>query len=228
MNDHDPFALSHRVGAPFPPGQEGPVFDRPIREKKHSRAIRIAVWVLLAALALYLLYAVLVHPINKVKLQFFLAQSGRISVAVQRGPASGEATVRIDGNLISITPEQGFAGTQYYEVDGEQLYYYRQGLNGEWDRIALEESILQIGSGDGFAIKTDALLDRSNYERVPGKLLVWRIRDGVDVGGIEDVELCRKNGKVTITASIASEYLSYITLTFEYIGFTVVDPPWEE
>lgn len=181
-------------------------------------ALAIVGWILLGALLLYLLFAIFVHPINKLKLRLFLGGSYEMQIAGQ-GMMSYEVIgrIRVDGDLIYMS------GT-YYETDGNTIYEYKK-VDGEWQKEKNDEEALVVGDASGETVDLSVLLNRRNYEKVKGEISTYRIKEGVDIGEYHNVEFRRVGGR--------SELLLYvpggiIIITFENIGTTKITPPWEE
>ena len=175
---------------------------------------RILSLLLIAALVLTVVY-VFLHPINKVKVKFFLFRNCTIQV-VAKGLGEYETKkIRIDGNLIQV------GGARYYEVDGDTIYEYVRTGEKTWLRIPADDEWTEdLESGE-------KLLDKSNYKKVKGKLFTWRLKNSVaeTVHGLSSINLKRDGGKIAI---VGYSFGAQVTLRFTLFGRTHIDPPWEE
>lgn len=207
-------ALAERRDTDAPVRYARPLLSRP--------AVRIVAIVLLAALALYLLWAAFVHPINKLKLKLLVTQSCTMTVYAQyynQGVLqAATATVRVDGDLIATASSEYSKpeGWTYYRLDGDEVYVYEPTL-GTW-----ESGTLAVGNIGEVSAEYEKLLDRRSYERVKGKLLWWQLKDGVDVQGMWNVQFGREAGRLALSWNEAG--VKY-TVTFKAFGTTRVELP---
>ena len=215
-NNFDPLELIRREEneRPSEPGEVATVDTREI-----PPAVKLVIWILLGALVIYLLYAILVHPVDKLKIALALGGSCEISVE-HKGPMSRQkVTVKVDGNRFCIEGV-GTEGPRYYVTEGNLTYTYKQNADGEWEKVL--DSAGSLGSR--------VLFDRRNYEK--SNIGVWELKEGVTYEDYERVELCRSGGKYQIT--LVNEYTSgnatlytYDVITFEKIGGVKITVPWE-
>ena len=220
MNNYDPLWAIRRDDNLKDPEPERADKDREYNDKRTSLTFKIVKWALVVAVLLYLLYTVCVHPVDKLRLGIALGGSCEIRILVYQGLGSGEATLKIDGNLMSIT--QGHSGsTEYYEIDGDSIYTYELSSNGEWKRVFVSSASESV-TGNAFI----NILKGKNYERKEGSFSSYRIKDDVDIGSFKKVEFQRTGGKPVLTISDYDH--TYYTLIFNRIGITRVTPPWKE
>jgi hypothetical protein len=189
--------------------------DRP--RKRMPLAIKIILWVLLGAIALYSAYAFFVHPVDELRVRLAFAQSCRITITEPTtGGYQNETTehiIEIDGNVIAITSE---GSKQYYVIEDDKTYEYRESSNGEWYKIEVYS-----GSFSGSSADIDFMLDRSNYKRAAWwKPFTWCAENG-------NIEVSRVMGKIKYTL-----YTGLVkrkqTIVFDRIGITKIDRPWAE
>ena len=126
-------------------------------KKKFSKALPYVMRAICIFLILYLIYNIVVHPIDKFKAKLFVFDSYVITTRVQGSDVFSK--VQVDGNII-------FAGGVYYELTDYGIYSYKKSENGQWRRY----------KASGLGIYTDtswvkAILDKSNYDR---ELLFWK------------------------------------------------------
>lgn len=197
-------------------------YTRPLMKRPAVRTLAI---VLLAALALYLLYAVFVHPIDKLKLRLLATQSCTMTVYAQYYAygvfRTDTATVRVDGNLIAVASSEYSKpeGWTYYRLDGDSVDVYEPRV-GTW-----ADGTFAWGDVGEINAEYEKLLDRRSYERVKGKLFCWQLRDDVNVRGMWDVQLGREAGRLALTWNGAG--VKY-TITFKGFGMTRVELPQEK
>lgn len=200
-------------------------------KRKEASALigKIIAWVLLIFVALGAAYTIFVHPVHKLNLSLFLGRSYEMEIVT---PSGGHTTIKVDGNLIAV--KEGADEEIYYETDGKSLYVYRQEANGKWVREKTTEDSLVIGSSSSEKnLSIETLLDRRNYERPKDRVGGWRIKDGVNKGGFDEIEFQHLLTKYKIKAK--KTYLSdgwfshaYMTITIDHIGTTKITPPWEK
>lgn len=204
--------------------------ERAEKRKEASALIgKIIAWVLLIAVVLGVVYAIFVHPVHKLNLSLFLGRSYEMEIV---SPMGRHTIIKVDGNLISV--KEGSYEEIYYETDGDTLYVYRQDANGKWVRKKTTEDALVIGSSSaGSTLSIETLFDRRNYERPKDRVGGWRIKDGVNKGGFDEIEFQHLLTKYKIKAQ--KTYLSngvtsyvYMTITIDHIGTTKITPPWEK
>lgn len=188
--------------------------DEDIRNKKIPLWIRIILYVLLASIVLGIFY-MLLHPVNKVKLKFFLTRNCTIEIVASYGFETTRRYVYIDGNVIKI-------GSECYEIDDGKLYTYIKNSKGEWERILSKENELIENSDIGVQ-----LLKRSNYKRAKGHLFAWSLKKDVDsdIEELSRITFQRDDGKLAIVG-----YSGVVRVSMRFIKFgkTEITPPWEE
>lgn len=195
--------------------------DAPVRITRSAANIPIVkalAFILLVSLVLWLSYTLFVHPINKLNLQLWLSKNCTAEIYVQyiydNYSVTGKGTVKIDENLFTVKIEDPFPQelTYYKSIDGELYSYSNE--SREWQK---EDT-------DGFDDYSflPELFKRKNYERVKGKQATWRVKAGVDVGRMEDLEFRHRSGDFTFTWS---EGKFNFTVTVTDIGKTHVDEP---
>lgn len=226
---------SNSTGNPWDTMQrERPDVDAPVRYKRPAfsiPAVRIFAFALAVVFALSLLYAVFVHPVDKLNIRLLLQQNCTMTFHVKLrhgfGYASGQTEMLLDGNLLAIA-ESYYTDPYsyvYIEMKDDEIMVHDFAL-GDWDHIDYETYLLMNGESDSSNDAFIKLFDRRNYERVKGKLFTWKIRDDVDTGYMLDVQFRRKAGKFTISwkDQVESEYM----IVFESFGRAKIERIWEE
>ena len=213
---------------------EQPIVDAPAQYRRPFMSIpivRILAFVLVVVFALYLLYAIFVHPVNKLNFRLLLQQNCTMTLHISlrhgHGHVSGQTEMLLDGNLLAIA-ESYYTDPYsyvYIEMSDDEIMVHDFVL-GDWDHIDYETYLLMNGESDTSNDAFIKLFDRRNYERVKGKLFTWKIRDDVDTGYMHDVQFRRKAGKFTISwkDQVASEYM----IVFESFGRAKIERIWEE
>lgn len=196
---------------------------------------KIIGWVVLGVFLLCLLFFILVHPADRLKLCIFLSGGNfTIDVSAQFSYYDGSygvnrnqtiSKIKVDGNLICVTG--GSNRETYYEVDGETIYVYKQNENGEWTRTTATGQIPIVGTSSGNDATLSVFMDRKNYER--GELFRYRIKDGVNIGVYDEAHIQQWGTKYEIKASqkiYQGDVL--VTMSFGRFGITKLTLPWEE
>lgn len=95
-------------------------------EPKEERRREVWIYVLAAVAGFILLtglYYMIMHPIDRARLKLAIYDSYTITTT-----ANGRSqTIEVDGEAM-------FFGGQYYEIDGEDVYGFRQDEDGVWHR----------------------------------------------------------------------------------------------
>jgi len=196
-----------------------------------SLAFRIIVWLLIAAIAIYLLYVTLVHPLDRLKLQMLVGKNYTISVYTE-GYREPTATVKVDGDLMFVS---SFAmGTYYYEIDGTKTYRYSYLTDGEWQKEEVDTvSLFFTEEQDNGELPFSELLKSRNYKKMPGRIRAYRIKDKVDIGELDAVELYCAKGEYKIRGAYGLDFSGSPSHTAFYIifddfGETEITLPWEK
>ena len=170
--------------------------------------------ILLILLLSLTVFYIFLHPIDKIRVKFFLTRNCTIQV---RGEgAYKDHDILIDGKFIKI-------GSEYYEIDGDDIYVYRKGNKGEWQRNL-------YSNVDAFAEKVglgDPLFKARNYKSVKGKLFTWELNtDAVELNrDFSNVTLQREDGVISL---VSYEGRERVAMRFCRFGTTHIDLPWEE
>ena len=168
-------------------------------------------FILLLSLTVFYIF---LHPIDKIRVKFFLTRSCTIQV---RGEgAYKDYDILIDGKIVKINSE-------YYEVDGDDIYVYRKGNKGEWQRN-LYSNVDNLAEKVGLG---DPLFKARNYKSVKGKLFTWELNtDAVELNrDFGNVTLQREDGVISL---VGYEGRERVAMRFCRFGTTHIDLPWEE
>ena len=200
-----------REQQPIPNGEMPSSQDNTAKARSYAPFPKIVAIILIAALALTVIYALL-HPIDKINLKFFLFGNCTIQVVTTSFGEYETRDVHIDGNLIKV-------GDDYYEIDGDMIYTYVKIEEDTWQRRPVEELTSHLESAN-------KLLDKSSYKKVKGKLFAWRLKNSVaeTISGLSSITLERDGGKIAI---MGYGYGEKISLRFTRFGKAEIDPPWE-
>ena len=205
-----------REQQPIPDGEMPSSQDKEAKARSYAPFPKIVAIILIAALILTVIYALL-HPIDKINLNFYLFDNCTIQVVSTKystGFAKPETKdVLIDGNLIKV-------GDDYYEIDGDMIYTYVKIEEDTWQRRPVEELTKHLESAN-------KLLDKNSYKRAEGKLFTWRLKNSVaeTISMLSSITLEKDGGKIAI---VGNGYREKIALRFTKFGKTKIDPPWEE
>lgn len=216
MNENNQFNIPRaRTEVTEPTPENFDTLDN-VRASRDYLFLKIIAIVLASLLLTLFLRSVFINPMAEFTFSTGIAQSCRIRI-VSEGLYSDlrkESVVKVDGNLISIDDNK------YYEIGGNTVYEHYQAFNGTWITNNIVGEAFELG-GDS---ATQNLFNYKSYEKKPGKIFAWQIKQGVDVGDFRNVELTRKGGKTVIIAYVE---MTKITITLDRIGRTKVDTPWE-
>lgn len=205
--------------------REGQELDKIPEEKLPITAVplvRVIAPVLFVLLIVYFLYAVCVHPIDKLNLRLGLSQNCIIKLSAQAYTGiyfqMVSGVIMMDGDLIAVGEDEDDDPTSfvYYEVEGDRVTMYDYSY--WWIISEVDKGEL----GDDGMLK---LFDSKNYERVPGKLFKWQLKDSVKIDSIYGVRFERIMGKFTFT--FRSDGVEY-TMTFKSFGRAKLERIWEE
>ena len=184
-----------------------------IRRNDNPLWLRIVYKALIIFLILMAVY-MLLHPIDKIMLKFFLFRNCTLEAVSTSWGERESREVLIDGNLIKV-------GSDYYEVVDDQIYTYIKTGKYTWKRVLADEEWIddrELG---------ETLLDKSNYKLKEGKLFVWRLKNSVaeTIDELSSITLERDAGKIAI---VGYRYTTRIAIRFTRFGTTKIDPPWKE
>ena len=199
-----------------------------IPESRKPLLPRIVLAVLVSAVFLYLIYALVVHPVDTLKLRVAFAENCTLTVQASALPRHVYATVVIDGNVIAVTESLEYDKTVYYELEGDRVYLYDHYFYGGWKKIDLTQryEAMDMEWEDNIEIG-QILMDRNNYERADGKLFVWRLKDSFHIDGLENIQIQRRWGKIIITADVENYPDIHYKFTFDGFGVSKIERPWE-
>ena len=212
MNDRFDRINNIREQEPIQVGEMPSSQDHEVKARSYDPFPKIVAIILIAALILTAIYALL-HPIDKINLNFFLFDNCTVQVVTTSFGEYNTKDVHIDGNLIKV-------GDDYYEIDGDKIYTYVKIEEDTWQRRPVEELTSHLESAN-------KLLDKSSYKKVKGKLFAWRLKNSVaeTISELSSITLEKDGGKIAI---MGNGYGEKISLRFTRFGKTEIDPPWEE
>jgi hypothetical protein len=217
--DHNSFDVSSRkANNPWESvqGERSNVDAPPRKSLTDIPLVRIIAIILLAAILIYFLYTVLLHPIHKLNLRLLFAKHCIIKVTATAYAFIGSKSeyytliLYLDQNAFAIG--EGYPNAKnlkYYKLVGEELYTYNE-ESGEWyeaDESDDEESLF-----------ADGMFKRKNYKWAKGKLFVWRYKDS-------DMYFKHRFGKFTFTQKYG---YGEVVLEFKRISMRHLEAPWEK
>ena len=190
--------------------------------------------VLICLLAILLLLSfcyISLHPVNKVKVKYFLTRNCTLEITSNKTMLTnnfiflGDTTIRIDGDWIQVVSENLYdEKVTYYHLEDGKIHSYSQDIYGEWIKTIYnsdpEDS--EIGS---------ALLDKSNYTRSKENFFVWILHGDIDkqVKGLSDIRVKRVNGSIAIVGTFFVNGVNCEeSIRFTKFGRTEIEAPWEE
>ena len=186
-----------------------------LREKKKPwvRALeKIALWTVIVAIGLYLCYAILLHPADKIKLCAAIFQNYTITVSA--GWGSRTIDMKLDKDVI-------YYDNTYYLIEDGKVFEYNYWGNSWVKHLSSDFDDAIMDSEE-----TLKLLDSRNYERVEGKLFEWKLKEEIEIDGLKSVYLKYDNGRIVFVCYVNS--ISSFIMEFHHVGTTDVDRPWEE
>ena len=175
-------------------------------------------YVLISLLILSFCYLSL-HPLHKLKVNYFFTRSCTIEVSVSGHgiiPSKTVSTMLVDGNWIR---RDRSGRSTYFKIEDGVQYVYSKDDNGKWQQIPTDIMNFDIGR---------ELLDRSNYRRDKGSLFVWRLNADVakNIDDLSNIRLKSFLGEVAIVGDFyRSGYKYEVTISFSKFGITHITPP---
>ena len=179
---------------------------------------------ILAILIILVVIYIFLHPIDKIKLRYFITRECTIEVISDITPHEGNlvgsierrSKVLIDGDWIE-------SDGKYYNFDNGEWYRYYKDAYGNWQK---EEYPMDISSSSG-AI----LLDKNNYVRDKENPFVWVLKE--DAYGktftMSNVRIERVYGSIAIVGEESRNgYDAEVSLCFRGFGTTDIEFPWDE
>jgi len=176
-------------------------------------------YICITLLILFLCYIPL-HPIHKLKVNYFFTRSCTIQVTVSGHgiiPSKTVSTVLLDGDWIR---RDTASRSVYYKIEDSVPYRYFQDDNGEWQRKPAD---IQIGG------LSSELLDRRNYRRDKRNPFVWKLDADVakNIDDLSNIRLKSFLGEIAIVGETYGNngYLYEVTISFTKFGITHFKPP---
>lgn len=222
-NNFDPLEFIRREGSQKEIPQEDKANEK-TGEGRVPLPARIAALVAVVAIAVGLLFAIFVHPIDKLNLALLLGGSCEMKITVKNSFDSEEASLKVRGKYICYEREGKVP--EYYELDGNIIYTYEKTDDGEWKKVPV------MGGSFADGLYNGSLLNKDNYEKAKGASRVYEVKDA-HKGTHDEITFSRSGGKYQIeaidwTAVGNVKYATYTTITFEKIGGVRVTPPWKK
>ena len=152
MKESDAFDILKKE---IPAQSESEGLNKP--KKKLSKILPCLIGAICIVLILYLIYNIVVHPIDRLKAKIVVFDSYVITTRVQGSNAY--TTVQVDGNLI-------YADGVYYELTDHEIYSYIKAENGQWYRYIAWNLSNNVDTS-----WVRAILDKSNYNK---EQLFWK------------------------------------------------------
>ena len=197
----------------------------PRQDWKPPLLLKIIAIVLAVVLLVVLAFSIFVHPVDRMKLAIAIARSYEINMVASFGFITEEVTIKVDGRYMSVARGRNAKNIEYYVMDGDTVYTYKQDKSGEWQKALLDDG-LYVDAGE-----FEVLFDSRNYNRAKGLRPGWELKEGVTFDTFDEVEFVREFGRYKVKAT---DYINnrnydvYLTITIGRIGRTRVTLPWTE
>lgn len=185
--------------------------------RKIPKSMKIVLCVIVLLLVLVILYNVLVHPLDRFHLRMDVYKNVKITMVIEGGFLRMQTVeIIVDENCAEIKKHD-----TYLVYEEGQTYIYKRENNREWEGTPIDKSDLEINF-------EESLFDSSNYERIEGELFRWQLKDGVDVGDLQEVTLEESFGRLMIKGTFYINQQPYrLTMSFSGFGLNKVTLPWE-
>ena len=196
---------------------------------------KVPICILAVLLALLICY-IAIHPLNKIKLRYALADNFTMKISVR--PASplehsflsSDTEVIVDGDLMQVNRTYALdESTYYYKLESDGIYQYYTNEHGNWRHELIHSDTSRILD----IIIGAELLDRDNYKRVEGKLFTWELKENtdkpIDRYIVSGIMVKRVRGYISIVGEARLNGGECdITVSFEKFGSSDVKPLWEK
>ena len=195
MNDYNQFQFPKTHPENSIPQYDNINYNKITRKIKHTSFKKTTAIILLIVIVVTFIACfikdIVVNPLKELTYITDITHSCRIKLVEKSKYASSSAIAKIKEKSFSI--KINGSHPKYFEFQNNTVYQLHKNPNGE-----IEKEEYTPDRSNSRTI--NAILDYNNYERRPGKLFSWRLKEGVDVGDLYNVSLERKMGKITITA----------------------------
>ncbi|MBR3806250.1 MAG: hypothetical protein IKJ13_05390 [Clostridia bacterium] len=180
-------------------------------------------YILVISIVLIIGYMFL-HPLDKIKLNYFLTRDCTITVVninrYDNGVSSGyfedRSEIIIDNGWIKYKEN-------YYDLNGETVYCYSKDISGKWQKSK--------HSGDIFPQSFYILLDKNNYIRDKKNPFVWVLKEDVyeDIPSFYEIKVTRAYGSIAINGNKSTDvYKREVYICFGQFGITKITFPWDD
>ena len=180
---------------------------------------------ILAILITLIIIYIFLHPIDKIKLRYFITQDCTIEIISKNTPHNNSyfsgsfesrSEIIIDGDWIEAD------GKYYNVIDGEVYRHYKD-ASGKWQKEKYE---IDISSSMGAK-----LLDKNNYVIDKKNPFVWRLKEDIDkeILSMDNICIKRVHGSIAIVGeTVRNGYTAEVSLCFCKFGTTNIEFPWDE
>ena len=167
---------------------------------------------------------ILLHPIDKIKLRYFITQSFTIETISKRtiknyGHTSKfyetSSEIHIDGDWVEYNG-------QYYNLVNGEVYRCFKDSSGKWQK--------ELYNTDVNSSTYAKLLDKSNYERDKKNPFVWKLKEDAckEIMGSYNVYIKRYQGAIAIVCESKRDREIEKYICFWEFGTTNIEFPWDE
>ena len=193
----------------------------------------------ICALAIFLILSICyiaIHPLDKIKLRYALADNFTMKISVRPASPSehsflsSDTEVMVDGDLMQVNRTYALdENTYYYKLESDGIYQYYTNEHGNWRHELIHPDTSRILD----IIIGAELLDRDNYKRVEGKLFTWELKENadkpIDRYIVSGIMVKRVRGYISIVGEARLNGGECdITVSFKKFGSSDVKPLWEK
>lgn len=201
--------------------------------KPTSTLFNVIVISVLCIAAIFLLFALFVHPIDWLRFRMAVVQNYEITISSPYGSFDKyeSMTIQVSKNLIHVE-ESVFGPERYYAIEGNTAYEYRQYSDGHWEKIKTDLDSLFNADGEE-TFDFNVLLYGKNYNKNGIISQNYDLKSSVDIGDYRSVKFSKGNGKnefqifTTIPTQTGTSVMYSIKVNINHIGTTRIDQPWK-
>ena len=177
---------------------------------------------ILSILIILTVVYILLHPLDKLKLRYFLSRNCTIEVVSKTTPHNSNSTYPYESNSkVLIDGDWIEANGKYYNLVDGKVYRYYKDMYGKWQKESYEIDTSM----------SSKLLDKKNYVRDKKNPFVWKLKEEAyeETFTLSNIRIERFAGCIAIIGETdGNGYDSEIILYFRAFGITDIELPWEE
>ena len=179
---------------------------------------------ILAILIVLVVVYIFLHPIDKIKLRYFITRDCTIEIISKNTPhnsnwivpSESKSEILIDGDWIE-------ADGKYYNVVNGEVYRCFKDKSGTWQKELYE---IDINSSIGAK-----LLDKNNYVIDKKNPFIWKLKEDIDkeILSLDNICIKRFQGSIAIVGeTVRNGYTAEVYVCFRGFGTTDIEFPWDE